>query len=102
MDVKFDLGTQQQTRQSLLITHQAIQAIELLEYEQDELEKFLQEQLDSTPLLRLSDPGLPAAAPAPVELPPRSNSGTAPRAHAGAALPSWADTNRLETSTPNP
>src|SRR3546814_7642396 len=76
----------------------AIQAIEILEYEQDELEKFLQEQLDSNPLLRLSDPGLPAAAPAPVEFPPRSHSGTAPRAHAGDDLPSWAETIGMETS----
>ncbi|MDN5843990.1 MAG: RNA polymerase factor sigma-54 [Alcaligenaceae bacterium] len=100
MDVTLNLGTQQQTRQSLLMTHQAIQAIEILEYGQDELDKFLQEQLDSNPLLRLSGSDTPAMTetPASVELYSRNYSGTALRTHAGDDLQSWAETIGMETS----
>lgn len=50
--MKIELGTAQQIRPSLAITQQSIQAIEILGYGQEELDAFLQEQLDGNPLLQ--------------------------------------------------
>ncbi|MCQ9615449.1 RNA polymerase factor sigma-54 [Paenalcaligenes niemegkensis] len=98
MDIKVNLGTQQQTSQSLLISHQAIQAVEILEYGQEELEAFLREQLDSNPLLRLS--ASVNEAPAPVELYPRNYASTGFRS-IDDELPPWVESIRVETSLRN-
>jgi RNA polymerase sigma-54 factor len=100
MQTKVDLGVQQQTRQSLLISHQAIQAIEILEYGQDELEQFLQEQLDSNPLLRLSAPGPSSEADisASMEFRSSSRSGAAPRPAEGDDVQPLVETLSVKTS----
>lgn len=100
MQMKVDLGVQQQTHQSLLITHQAIQAIEILEYGQEELEQFLQEHLDSNPLLRQSAPGAPSGTETPVSMEFRSSirPGAALRPVEGDDVQSLAETISTKTS----
>ncbi len=56
MAVRLALGPRQEIRQDLAINQQAIQAIQILEYSQEELDAFLQEALVRNPLLRERDP----------------------------------------------
>ena len=58
-----NVGVHQETQQSLLISRQAIQAIQILGYSQDDLEAFLQDQLDRNPLLRIAADPPTASSP---------------------------------------
>lgn len=48
------IGMRQEAQQSQTVTYQAIQAVQILEYSQDDLEAFVREQLERNPLLRLA------------------------------------------------
>lgn len=54
-----DLRPRTEIRQDLTINHQAIQAIQILEYSQEELETFLQDALARNPLLKETEQGAP-------------------------------------------
>lgn len=71
--MEINAGIRPEARQSLQIARQAIQAIEVLEYSQDDLDAFVQDQVDRNPLLRVTDLGSSAqsAAASRVDLYPR-------------------------------
>lgn len=54
MEMEINAGVRPELQQSQLMTRQAIQAIEILEYSQEELAGFVQDQVDRNPLLSLA------------------------------------------------
>uniref|UniRef100_UPI003340DD40 RNA polymerase factor sigma-54 n=1 Tax=Castellaniella defragrans TaxID=75697 RepID=UPI003340DD40 len=59
MEMEINVGVRPEVQQSQLMTRQAIQAIEILEYSQDELDAFVRDQLDRNPLLCTHPPEAP-------------------------------------------
>ncbi|MFA7437806.1 RNA polymerase factor sigma-54 [Castellaniella sp.] len=98
--MKIELGVAQQTRQTLVMTQQAIQAIEILGYGQEELEAFLQEQLERNPLLQQATAEPSPATPHPLSVPlPTHLFAHHPASHGGSAdLQSLAETVSVRTT----